>query len=177
MVFRNNYLVSEISALFLLMALLGYVLWYVSSCTFSILFYMYKLSTSQIILMQLKITDLCEQQRRIAQPPPPPQYRKGSLYPSLDSLVAVEGTQTARMRRLIWVFAGRTSLIVGFVMRWLKNSNERHWRVQWQSESRTKENHDGPDHRQQEPGTSLPTQIEEGKSLVVPSFEWEASVS
>ena len=27
--------------------------------------------------------------------------------------------QTARMRKLIWVFAGRTSFIVGFVMRWL----------------------------------------------------------
>ena len=49
------------------------------------------------------------------------------LYPSLDSSVAVKALanskyfdQTARMRMLIWVFVCRTSLIVGFVVRWLK---------------------------------------------------------
>ena len=34
--------------------------------------------------------------------------------------ISEDSDQTARMRRLIWVFAGRTSLIVGFVVRWLK---------------------------------------------------------
>ena len=53
------------------------------------------------------------------------QYDKGSQYPSLDSLEAVEGAiskdsdQTAQMCRPVWVFAGRSNLIVGFVMCWL----------------------------------------------------------
>ena len=43
------------------------------------------------------------------------------VYPSLDSRRAVEGTcvQQDYKSRLIWVFVGRTSLIVGFVVRWL----------------------------------------------------------
>ena len=52
------------------------------------------------------------------------QYGKVFVYPSLDSLEAVEGPcdqlrlwSNARTRRLIWVFAGRTCLIVGFVVR------------------------------------------------------------
>ena len=33
--------------------------------------------------------------------------------------ISEDSDQTARTRRLISVFAGRTSLIVGFVVRWL----------------------------------------------------------
>ena len=39
---------------------------------------------------------------------------------SLDSPGGVDGTCYQRVRRLICIFAGRTSLIVGFVVRWLK---------------------------------------------------------
>ena len=54
----------------------------------------------------------------------PPSMARVVIYISLDSFEAVEAyaisedsDQTARMRRLIWVFADRTSLIVGFVVR------------------------------------------------------------
>ena len=33
--------------------------------------------------------------------------------------ISGDSDQPARMRRLIWVFAGRTSIVVGFVVRWL----------------------------------------------------------
>ena len=33
--------------------------------------------------------------------------------------ISEDSGQTARMRRLIWVFACRTGLLVGFVVRWL----------------------------------------------------------
>ena len=45
------------------------------------------------------------------------------VYPSLDSPEALEDMRSAktliRQRSLIRVFAGRTRLIVGFVVRWL----------------------------------------------------------
>ena len=48
------------------------------------------------------------------------------IYLSLDSpgdyrrhMIGKDSNQTAQMHRLIRVFAGRTSLIVGFVMHWL----------------------------------------------------------
>ena len=48
------------------------------------------------------------------------QYGKGSLYRSVDSLkahtISEDADQTARMRSLIWVFAGRKSLIVGLAL-------------------------------------------------------------
>ena len=53
----------------------------------------------------------------------------GFLYLSLDSrkkahVISKDSDQTARMRSLIWVFAGRTSLIVCFVVRWdIYNNN------------------------------------------------------
>ena len=62
------------------------------------------------------------------QPVQPSSIARISIYPSVDSLESVEGTcdkrrlwsdQTAGMRWLTWVFAGRTSLIVWFVVRLL----------------------------------------------------------
>ena len=55
------------------------------------------------------------------QPVHPPSIARDLIHPSLDSLEAVDhaiskdSDQTARMCRLIRVFAGHTSLIVGFV--------------------------------------------------------------
>ena len=60
------------------------------------------------------------------QPEHSPSMTKVLVHPPLGSPEAVgahaiseDSDQTARMRRLIWVFACRTSLIVGFVVRWL----------------------------------------------------------
>ena len=59
------------------------------------------------------------------QPVHPPSMAWVLVYPFLNSLAAVKGTCDQRRlwsgcaeRRLIWVFAGRTRLIVGFVVSW-----------------------------------------------------------
>ena len=54
----------------------------------------------------------------------PPSMARVLVHPSLDSpedrSINEDSDQTFRMRRLIWVFIGSTSLIVSFVVRWLK---------------------------------------------------------
>ena len=69
----------------------------------------------------------CVTSKNSGQPVHIPIIARVLIYPSLDH--PVEGSwdqrrlyQTAQKHRLIWVFAGRTSLIVGAVMRWLIQS-------------------------------------------------------
>ena len=77
----------------------------------------------------------CRTSKDSDQPVHSPSMAKVLLYPSLDNTETVEGIyvisndsdQIARIRRLIRVLAGRTSLIVSFVVRWLNfivKSNE-----------------------------------------------------
>ena len=71
------------------------------------------------------LQDLCDQQRLISACTFT-QYGKGSRLSLFWQsggfrmyMRSVKTDQTARLRRLTWVFAGRTKLIVGFVVRWL----------------------------------------------------------
>ena len=81
--------------------------------------------------MSQHTTKLCDQQRPVWPAKTRislyihPVWKGFLIYPSLDSLKAVEAhaisedsDQTASRCRLIWVFACRVNLIVGFVMRW-----------------------------------------------------------
>ena len=53
----------------------------------------------------------CVTSKGTDQPVHPPSIARALVYPSLDSLDADA--------QAIWIFAGRTSVIVGFVVRWL----------------------------------------------------------
>ena len=69
---------------------------------------------------------ICETSKDPDQPVHPPSTARVLVHPSLVSPEAVDGTCDQRslwsdcaMRRLIRVYGGRTSLIVGFGVRWL----------------------------------------------------------